>query len=213
MKVLICALTYGGKPLTTIYENILKTGYPAEYIDVCTDGIARALNDGIDAMKLGGFDSVGFMANDIIEPENWLKRKVDGLLFFQNAGIVSTPIHQVETQMLSQHIIGNWLIGKEVIEKIGYFNEEFHPYGPIDLDYCDRANVAGFGTYYVKGCIALHPHSHAEGNEYGYDKKAMVDKYWPEYVDNQFKYKNGLKPIYLDRHYETTMEMQEFPTL
>jgi GT2 family glycosyltransferase len=170
MKILICGLTYGDRPHNVIFQNLLKSGYPAEYILIDRQGIAAALNDGIDAMLDGGFDYVGFLANDIQEPEEWLLSKISLIAAVQDAGAVSTSVEQMHCQLISQHIIGNYLISREAINKVGYFNEEYDPYGPIDLDYCERLHAAGFGTYYVLNEMAHHPHSHAAGTEYGYDK-------------------------------------------
>jgi hypothetical protein len=211
MKILICCLVYGEKPFDTIRGNIMRAGYPAEYAMVNTEGIAKALNDGIDLMKEGNFDAVGFLANDIIEPARWLEKKQQALEFYPNAGVVACSIHEPVTQMINQHVIGNWLIGANAIDKIGYFNEDFHPYGPIDLDYCDRLHSSGLASYYAMNCHAHHPHSHAEGMEYGYSKAEMVQAFWGKHVENGYRYRAGLTPVYLDRHYEPTIEISEYP--
>ena len=213
MKVLICCLTYGNRPTDTLFNNIMQAGHPAEYVSINTEGIARALNDGIDLMKYGQFDAVGFLANDIVEPAGWLKKKLNALQTYPNAGVVASSIHEPVTTITAGHIIGNWLISKRAIDAIGYFNEEFHPYGPIDLDYCDRINAAGLLTYYAMDCHAEHPHSHAAGTEYGYDKAAMVAAFWSRHVEYGYRYRSGIKPIYMERHYDSTEEMKEYPTL
>jgi len=95
-------------------------------------------------------------------------------------------------------VISNWLMSKEVIDKVGYFNEEFYPYGPIDLDYCDRVWLAGMNTYYTMDCLASTG-SHASGNEYGYDKQQIVNEFMNLYQTNQEAYKSGTKNIKLNR--------------
>ena len=199
MKILICGLTYGTRPHNVIFQNLLKAGYPAEYIMIDREGIANALNDGIDAMIDGGFDYVGFLANDIQEPEDWLLMKISLIAGIPAAGVVSISVEQMHSQLRSQHIIGNYLISRSAIDAIGYFNEEFDPYGPIDLDYCERLHAAGFGTYYVLDEVAHHPHSHAAGTEYGYDKTARVAESWAKHVQNSHDYKSGAKPLRLER--------------
>lgn len=47
------------------------------------------------------------------------------------------------------------LIKKEVIKKIGYYDENFF-YGPNDLDYCYRANKAGFKVVYNGFSKSVH---------------------------------------------------------
>lgn len=199
MRILICCLTYGTRPKDILFENIMKAGYHAEYIEIDREGIAHALNDGIDVMLAGGFDAVGFLANDIQEPDEWLRAKVSHLGTIHNAGAASTSVEQMHSQLISQHIIGNYLISREAINKIGYFNEDFDPYGPIDLDYCERLHAAGFGTYYVINEMAHHPHSHAAGTEYGYNKAEMVAALWPQHVRNTYEYRSGIRPLRLER--------------
>jgi len=213
MKVLICCLTYGNRPNDILFDNIIKAGYPAEFVTINTEGISRALNDGIDLMKFYGADAVGFLANDITEPVNWLSKKVYALATYPNAGVVASSIHAPVTTVQAEDIIGNWLISDKAIEAVGYFNEDFHPYGPIDLDYCERVKCARLLTYYAIDCHAIHPHSHAAGTEYGYDKAAMVANSWPVHVENTYRYRAGIKPIYMERHWDSTEEMKEYPTL
>lgn len=176
MKVAVISLTFGNRPTDILIQNHLKAGYDYKGENVCVEGIANALNDGIDFMKYIGADAVAFLANDIIEPPGWLHKKVEALKSYPDAGVVASSIHEVETEIRPQLIIGNWLISKETIDKVGYFNESMFPYGPIDLDYCQRCAAAGIKTYYVKYCLALHQGSHATGNEYGWSKDEAVAK-------------------------------------
>lgn len=176
MKILIVALTFGNRPDNIINENIIRSGYPANCISINKEGIAHALNDGIDVMLENNYDAVAFLANDIIEPQDWLKKKVEALQSYPNAGVVSSSIHEVETQIRSQLIISNYLISRSTVEKIGYFQETMFPYGPIDLDYCQRCAAAGIGTYYVMNCLAIHEAAHATGTEYGWDKGQLVSE-------------------------------------
>lgn len=70
------------------------------------------------------------------------------------------------------------------------FHDSMFPYGPIDLDYCERTWLAGFDTYYVLDCVAKHLPSQIP-DEYGYSKQAMVDKYTPMYLENRKGYNDG----------------------
>lgn len=187
MKVLVISLAYGNRPVDILNGNLIRAGYDYIHEQVCTEGIANALNDGIDLMKEYDADAVAFLANDIREPDNWLALKVAALQSYPNAGIVASSIHAPVDVVRNEMIISNWLISRDVVESIGYFQESMFPYGPIDLDYCDRCLAAGFNTYYVIGCHAVHEGGHATGDEYGYSKEAMVQKYWPEYVANRGK--------------------------
>jgi GT2 family glycosyltransferase len=195
MKVLIAGLVFGNRPKDILNDNLTKAGYPHTYIEINTEGIADALNQAIDIAGVDGYDAIAYLANDIIEPQDWLAKKVEALQTYPSAGIVSSSLDQVRFTIQSEHIISNWLLSMEVVDKIGIFNESMFPYGPIDLDYCERANLAGFNTYYVKECQAFHQGSHATGNEYGWDKGALIDKYWQQHVEDVYAYRNGLKDL------------------
>jgi GT2 family glycosyltransferase len=193
MKVLIVGLTYGNRPLDILLKNLETAGYPFNLTFVNMEGIANALNEGIHRAK--GFDAVAFLANDIVEPENWLAKKVESLQTYPNAGIVASTLHHPVTQINNEHIISNWLLSRKVIDAIGLFNESMFPYGPIDLDYCERTWVAGFNTYYVIDCHAVHTSNPESNTEYGWNKADLVSKYWSQYVQDITAYKNGTKSI------------------
>jgi GT2 family glycosyltransferase len=177
MNVLIIGLIYGNRSSDFILQNIANCGYQnikVRYVN--TEGIANALNDGIDLMKELNMDAVAFLANDIIEPQDWLKKKLEALQTYPDAGVVASSLDCGRNNINSELIISNWLLSKETVEKVGYFQESMFPYGPIDLDYCHRCYAAGLKTYYVMDCLAQHIGDHAAGNEYGWDKGALVEK-------------------------------------
>lgn len=195
MKVLVAGLVYGNRPKDILNDNLTKAGYPFTYLEINKEGISNALNEAIDIAGVDGYDAIAYLANDIIEPQDWLAKKVEALKTYPEAGIVASSLDQVRFTIQKEHIISNWLLSMEVVNKIGIFNEAMFPYGPIDLDYCERANLAGFNTYYVKECKAEHQGSHASGNEYGWDKGALVHQYWQQHVEDVYLYRNGLKDL------------------
>jgi GT2 family glycosyltransferase len=195
MKILIAGLVYGDRPLDILEHNLLNAGYDAECIFISKEGIANAMNEAIDIALVDDFDAIAYLANDIKEPENWLAKKMAALQTYPKAGIVASSLDNVRYNIQSEHIISNWLLSMDVVNNIGLFNEQMFPYGPIDLDYCERANLAGFYTYYVMNCKAEHIGSHASGNEYGWDKNELVQKYWQMHVDDVIGYRNGSKKL------------------
>lgn len=197
MKVLIAALTYGNRPTNQIGLNLMKAGHPFDLIEINTEGIANAMNEAIDIAGVDGYDAIAYLANDIIEPQDWLAKKLYALEFYPDAGIVSSSLDRARRGIKSEHIISNWLLSMEVVKKIGIFNESMFPYGPIDLDYCERANLAGFNTYYVMDCLAEHVGSHATGDEYGYNKTELLQKNWAQHEADIKGYRNGTKNIKL----------------
>lgn len=195
MRVLIAGLMYGKRPEDIIIDNLDKAGYSFNYYSIVTEGIANALNEAIDIASIDGYDAIAYLANDIIEPDNWLAKKVEALQTYPDAGIVASSLDHARRGVNSEHIISNWLLSMKVVEKIGIFNESMFPYGPIDLDYCERANLAGFNTYYVKDCLAEHIGSHATGDEYGYNKIELLKKNWAKHEADIKGYRNGSKSI------------------
>lgn len=195
MKVLVAGLVYGNRPKDILNDNLTKAGYPFTYVEINKEGISNALNEAIDIAGVDGYDAIAYLANDILEPQDWLLKKVGALQFYPNAGIVASSLDFVRDSLVSEHIISNWLLSMDVVNNIGIFNESMFPYGPIDLDYCERANLAGFNTYYVLGCKAEHIGGHATGDEYGWNKVELVKKYWPQHVEDVYLYRNGLKDL------------------
>jgi GT2 family glycosyltransferase len=196
MKVLIAGLVYGPRTLDVIIDNLSNLNYEkADFVPINIEGIANAMNAAIDIAGVDGYDAIAYLANDIVEPNDWLNKKVEALQTYPNAGIVASSLDRVRRGVNSEHIISNWLLSMKVVEQIGIFNESMFPYGPIDLDYCERANLAGFNTYYVKDCLAEHLGSHATGNDYGYDKAELLQKNWAKHEADIKGYRDGSKPI------------------
>lgn len=199
MKVLVCQLIYGNRPYNILVDNELKAGYNATYVNIDREGIANALNEGIEYMMLNDFDAIAFLANDIIEPSDWLAKKVEALKTYPKAGVVSSSLDNPRQLIQNEMIISNWLISRATVEKIGYFNESMFPYGPIDLDYCQRCYAAGINTYYVIDCLAQHIGGHATGNEYGWDKAELVKKYNKQHIQDVNDYRSGNKDFYINK--------------
>ena len=121
MKILINCLIFGNRPYEIINHNLLNAGLPCDIRIINKEGIANALNEGIkDWVK---YDAIGFLSNDIIEPEGWLLKKAEALETYQGAGIVASSLDYARTEANNEHIISNWLISTKLIEVIGKFNE------------------------------------------------------------------------------------------
>lgn len=189
MKVLLNCLIYGNRPLDIIYQNIDNAGYKFDinYIDI--EGIANALNEGL--LFIEDYDAIAYLSNDIVEPNNWLAKKVEALLTYPNAGIVASSLDYERTTINNELIISNYLIKKELVNIIGGFNESMFPYGPIDLDYCERTYVAGYNTYYVMNCLAHHVGFISTCESEGWNKIELLQKYMPIHEMNVIKYKNN----------------------
>lgn len=173
----------------------------ADYINCngVNAGIAYPLNRLTKLAYSEGYDAFHVMANDILEPDNWLVDKVSYLTSSiqtkERSGMISIspdPIPYKESYYCGKKVyigdvIGQFMISREVYEKVGGFNEAFGYYGPIDNDYNARCRLSGFLNYYIPG-QSEHLHD-ASGENYGYDKAALVAKTWPVHVANVERYR------------------------
>lgn len=190
----VIALNYNSSNLGTIHRNINKAGRDINNLQIVNKaGIAKAMNYGL--RMAGHADFYTFLANDMEEPESWLRIR-NAFLDDQSIGICSFPLAK-PANYDSQDLIGNYTISRKLYETIGEFNEAFDPYGPIDLDYCHRARKAGFKTMYIPGYYSVHPQEHGTDNKYGYSKKKMIEDKWGQHVKDVLGYETGEKPIYI----------------
>jgi len=133
------------------------------------------------AIKKLNVDYVCAMDNDIITVQKkWLKLIINELEKSPKNGLGSgrhtfpdgrlqTPFIESDMQDSNKHDTGKYnfvkevsgfvgpgiVIKRDVIEKIGYYDENFF-YGPNDLDYCHRAKKEGFKVIYVGTSHSVH---------------------------------------------------------
>lgn len=148
------------------FIELLKQTNP-DYIrlNVYNEGIARALNQLIIRATTNYFF---FMPDDILLPKNWaseLLRHVEaipgsGIVGFEGQDLV---LPEVECGGLtircnanpqdyltdSVQVFGATLMTRNMIDVIGGYCEEYHPYGLEDSDLCFRCVLAGFLCYYI----------------------------------------------------------------
>lgn len=178
MKIALCILSYKRHDLTakTLAHNLSNAGYGNTGLFVeDTKGIAKASNNLIRRAYLAGYEAFVIMGNDILMPDNWLKEMQEAIE--PRSGMIAYPDH-VKPQRSYEMVIGNFLITRQVVDKVGAFDERFDPYGAIDLDYNKRCTDAGFHNYYLPGGKFTHIHEHNGQELYGYDKATMVARTW-----------------------------------
>lgn len=141
------------KEMRTAYHRINKKN----------EGVARAFNQLI--LRAKG-ELICLMGNDILNPDGWLDELVKYAKAVPKCGIVgiecTTPVPTIEERNgiiahycrhdQGEHkdkVFGTMLFSREVLETVGGFCEEFHPYGLEDSDYNNRVNLAGFQSLYV----------------------------------------------------------------
>ena len=151
------------------------------------------MNKGLKQINFDVVNYVTILANDILEPDNWLVLRNE---FMQDKtiGICAFPL--VGGFDDTTDIIGNFTISKEVIKNVGAFNTALDPYGAIDLDYCTRVRAAGLYTKYVRSGYATHIEQNGI-DAYGYNKNDLVKSTWELHSSNVSNYANGSKTYYL----------------
>lgn len=185
-------------------------------ITYCTEnvGIAKAFNSMLS--KLGDqYDAFVFMGNDIKEPPMWLYDRVKYLEAFPMSGMISISPHAVRPDypelMLSGmpfyagDVIGQFMISKQVLDRVGSLIEYFGKYGPIDNDYNLRCSIAGFVNYYIPG-KAFHI-DESTPTDYGYNKQECIAETWPIHVKSISNY-NACN-IYLPLPGDLTINMKD----
>jgi GT2 family glycosyltransferase len=213
MNILICCLVYESKSFDIIHKNLENAGMPFNVIFINKLGIANAMNDGIDyaleqrlRAKLSKkmsvnescvlFDAIAFLSNDIIEPQNWLVKKANSLRLNPVSGIVASSLDAERKEIKTEVVFSNWLVSMDLIDKIGYFNESYFPYGAIDHEYCVRALVAGFRPHYALDCLASHNYDTANSvDKYGYNKLEILSKFEEKLAKEMEEYENGSRDV------------------
>ena len=213
MKVAILLLTQNRHDLTqrVINQNFFNSGYNADcfLIDNGSDtlrlfdypfkdynyskekrGIAAGVNAGLRMTE--DYDAVCLLANDILLPTNWLQNWVMFSQRMSKTGIIG--IHCVEELpplvdgVHKTHTpFGDNFITRELIDKVGGYNEAYDPYGMQDRDYGERATITGFTNYYLPDMRSEHiGHDVGNGTEYRRMKDeslARAQSVWDKYQD------------------------------
>jgi GT2 family glycosyltransferase len=183
--------------------SLVNAGHPFDLFTIQEKGISLAINKGIDLTR--NYDAIVTCANDIEMPENWLKMMSEYICAIDNTGMCG--IHCVEGNGIRESIngklidkvftaFGNVIITRKAIDAIGYFNEDYDPYGMQDSDYAYRLNALGFINYYIPDMLSKHI-GHDVGQDTDYrrmkDKGLSVagDKWnkWTKYYDETKNYK------------------------
>lgn len=146
-------------------------------------GICRNSNIMLWRALSEGYDAFCIMGNDITEPYEWLKARVDFANGVPKSGGVSIPIGWMTEKPKTMTVIGNILWPRDVVEKVGAWDERLDPHGPVDLDYCERANKAGHLNWYLPNLMANHLHGHDGVELYGYNKQDVIDEKWKVYLE------------------------------
>lgn len=212
MKILVAFLDYLRHDYSKqSLRSIANAGYQFDMVTIDKKGIASAINDAIDLCHLREYDALVTCANDIEMPDDWLKHMVDHAQSIPNTGMCG--MHCVEsiekiTEINGKSVhptftaFGNVLIPMKAIRMIGYFNEDYDPYGMQDGDYAYRLNKAGFINYYIPRMNQNHlGNDVGNGTEYRKmkdDGLALADEKWKKWC-NYYDSTGDL--MFEDRHF------------
>lgn len=185
------------------------------YMCINNLGISKPLNKMLNELQ-HSYDAFVFMANDIKEPSMWLYDRVKYLQAFPRSGMISISPHEVRPaypeasisgmQIYMGDVIGQFMISKQVLNKVGAFREDFGEYGPIDNDYNYRCAMAGFVNYYIPG-KAIHMPEETP-TDYGYNKEERIAETWKEHVATLSRY-NIPENIYIPLNGDLTANMRD----
>jgi N-acetylglucosaminyl-diphospho-decaprenol L-rhamnosyltransferase len=104
--------------------------------------------------------------------------------------IVPLPMPE-RTQQVDWLAGASMMIRRQVLDKIGLFDETFFLYFE-ETDLCRRSLVAGFPTYYVKDSVVVHIGSASTGMK---DKARPMPRFWFDSRKHYFEKHHG--PLYL----------------
>lgn len=164
MKIAVIFLDYLRHEFTKeTLKSIAGAGYPFDLFTIRERGIAKAINAGIKAAE--GYDAIFKADNDIVLPDDWLAKLVPVVEAVENTGMAG--FHCVEgsgelVEINGVNVLkiptafGDHLVTRKAIEAVGYFNEDYDPYGLQDSDFGYRLNNSGFINYYLPGLSSVH---------------------------------------------------------
>jgi len=188
-KVSIVLLTYNRLEYVrqSVENNLAKAGYPIfeviwvdnnstdgtigymqglgldkEILNNENTGVARGYNAGY---KIAKGDIIVKPGTDMVLPQDWLKKLVEGLETGRRAGVVGIvwndtniperKLGEVEGNLIKAKVVGIQAIKKEVFEVAGYLPENHGLYGWDDVEW--DINVRKyFYTYYLTDVMAEH---------------------------------------------------------
>lgn len=169
-------------------------------------GIAHSINRCLQFGFEYGAELVTILGNDIIEPQDWLYERQ--MIYYETGCAVSSVpplnhhrgcVRYKRRETLSGRayevgqVIGNFTVSRQCWQTVGRMCEDYDPYGPIDLDYCDRIARSGLTSCYLSdlSCDDIGNDSGKLFPEYEKTKTDSLARTWPIYLKNLNDYNNG----------------------
>lgn len=161
-------------------------------------GFSKAMNIGIKKTRN---DLILCLDDDVEVTYNWLEGLLK-YIRNRNTGIVGCKIvypdgriHAAEYRIKPRMVVGwgerdigqkeyvrevdgligpCWLMKREVVKRIGFFDERFYPCQHEDLDFCIRARLAGFKIIYNGKVKVIHHNLYRDAG--------LADKNWQKFL-------------------------------
>jgi|APSaa5957512535_1039671.scaffolds.fasta_scaffold34183_2 GT2 family glycosyltransferase len=172
-------------PSTTLIELPVNHGFCGG----CNVGMKKALKDGCDAVLLLNDDTI--VVEDFITPlaelmKSHTKIGIIGPIIVEaynedliqfGGGTINKwsasfrykrrgeRYQRSDTLIETDYMLGaGMMISKEVIDKIGFLDEDYYPAYVEEADFCYRAKEAGFGSYIYDGVRLKHVGGASQGS-------------------------------------------------
>lgn len=157
-------------------------------------GMPRGFNSSFAACRS---DYVVMLAPDIIMPDNWLRTFMEYMALIEDAGIVAlytVPIDTVPERYRKNRSVeminglpvlrampfDQFIFRRSLLQKIGYWREDFGLYGWSDVEWIERCEKwlppMGLNCYVIPNATCTHM-----GSEGAYEFKQGMDADTPEY--------------------------------
>jgi GT2 family glycosyltransferase len=140
------------------------------------------------AMRMTSNSDICLLNVDADVQYNWLNEMYETMINISDCGMVGPLGNNVPSRHQSvgyvkvdtkvPNLYGYCLlIARELIDKIGYFDEQFFPGQYEDNDYCIRAKLAGYETYISAKSLVLHePHQTFDSHKMNMSEIDMVNR-------------------------------------
>ncbi len=105
-----------------------------------------------------------------ISGDNWLAKLVEvydavqdsgvsgihSLMEFHDSEVVDGQTIRTAKPPIADALFGTRMFDRRVLDKVGYFCEDYGPYGLVDNEFNSRVHLSGFRNYYIDGIKAFH---------------------------------------------------------
>ncbi|MDD5431741.1 MAG: glycosyltransferase family 2 protein [Candidatus Omnitrophica bacterium] len=173
-------------------------------------GFCKAANS---VLKKSRAKFIVLLDDDVEVTREWLKKMYEQIKSNQRVGIVGCKvvlpdnrINSAEFRINTVELVGVgeidrgqrnyirecdsligpcWLLRRDVVKKVGYFDERFFPCEFEDVDYCLRVRLAGYKIVYCGEVKIVHHHLLRRiKTKYMFNNKKMFFKKWKNLLSN-----------------------------